>query len=224
MCHETSRSDALPRWAARRLMGRQPETKGSAAVLSVVSSAYPGNPSGFRVRLRSLQEPHSALIQCISTSISLFGLVTNNVSQGVLDNFAGEVRHVSSPVSEAGAKTMHRDVFKLHSPQDHRHRHVRERLTASLSRKDARGGLSLSMINYSAASAVLAPTATIRPTANSYFEPCGLSFWFHRLTRLVTAPPVAVRPPSTTNCPPVVFEARSEQRKSTMLAISSTVV
>src|SRR5215468_4116113 len=48
--------------------------------------------------------------------------------------------------------------------------------------------------------------------------------WFHCLTRLVTAPPVAVRPPSTTNCPPVVLEARSEQRKSTMLAISSTVV
>jgi hypothetical protein len=48
--------------------------------------------------------------------------------------------------------------------------------------------------------------------------------WFHGLTRLVTAPPVAVRPPSTTNCPPVVLEARSEQRKSTMLAISSTVV
>src|SRR6516162_9261523 len=48
--------------------------------------------------------------------------------------------------------------------------------------------------------------------------------WFHCFTRLVTAPPVAVRPPSTTNCPPVVLEARSEQRKSTMLAISSTVV
>jgi len=44
-CAEMSRSDALPRWAARRLMGRQPETKGSAAVLSVVSSAYPGNTS-----------------------------------------------------------------------------------------------------------------------------------------------------------------------------------
>ena len=39
MCHETSRSDALPTWAARRLMGRHPETKGSAAVLSVMSSA-----------------------------------------------------------------------------------------------------------------------------------------------------------------------------------------
>jgi hypothetical protein len=46
----------------------------------------------------------------------------------------------------------------------------------------------------------------------------------YRATRLVTAPPVAVRPPSTTNCPPVVLEARSEHRKSTMLAISSTVV
>jgi hypothetical protein len=30
-------------------------------------------------------------------------------------------------------------------------------------------------------------------------------------------------PWSTTNCPPVVLEARSEHRKSTMLAISSTV-
>jgi hypothetical protein len=45
----------------------------------------------------------------------------------------------------------------------------------------------------------------------------------YRATRLVTAPPVAVRPPSTTNCPPVVLEARSEHRKSTMLAISSAV-
>ena len=54
--------------------------------------------------------------------------------------------------------------------------------------------------------------------------PCAYRSWFHCLTRLVTAPPVAVRPPSTTNCPPVVLEARSEQRKSTMLAISSTVV
>src|SRR5262249_43623139 len=42
----------------------------------------------------------------------------------------------------------------------------------------------------------------------------------HRLAALVTAPAVAVRPPSTTNCPPVVLEARSEQRNSTMLAIS----
>jgi hypothetical protein len=45
----------------------------------------------------------------------------------------------------------------------------------------------------------------------------------YRATRWVTEPPVAVRPPSTTNCPPVVLEARSEHRKSTMLAISSTV-
>src|SRR5580692_1316716 len=52
----------------------------------------------------------------------------------------------------------------------------------------------------------------------------GAQFVLYPATRLVTAPPVAVRPPSTTNCPPVVLEARSEQRNSTMLAISSAVV
>jgi hypothetical protein len=46
----------------------------------------------------------------------------------------------------------------------------------------------------------------------------------HRQPDWVTEPPVAVRPPSTTNCPPVVLDARSEQRKSTMSAISSAVV
>jgi glycogen phosphorylase len=35
----------------------------------------------------------------------------------------------------------------------------------------------------------------------------------------VTAPPVAVRPPSTTYCPPVIAAARSEHKKSTVLAI-----
>ena len=39
----------------------------------------------------------------------------------------------------------------------------------------------------------------------------------------VTAPPVAVRPPSTTYCAPVMLLARSEHRNSTMLAISSAV-
>jgi hypothetical protein len=37
----------------------------------------------------------------------------------------------------------------------------------------------------------------------------------------VTAPPVAVRPPSTTYCAPVIAEAWSEHKKSTVLAISS---
>ena len=37
----------------------------------------------------------------------------------------------------------------------------------------------------------------------------------------VTAPPVAVRPPSMTYCAPVIAEARSEHRKRTVLAISS---
>src|SRR6266571_2765265 len=40
----------------------------------------------------------------------------------------------------------------------------------------------------------------------------------------VTAPPTAVRPPSTTYWPPVMLLARSEHRNSTMLAISSGVV
>jgi class 3 adenylate cyclase len=40
----------------------------------------------------------------------------------------------------------------------------------------------------------------------------------------VTAPPTAVRPPSTTYWPPVMLLARSEHRKRTMLAISSGVV
>jgi uncharacterized protein len=39
----------------------------------------------------------------------------------------------------------------------------------------------------------------------------------------VTAPPVAVRPPSTTYCPPVIAEAASEHRNSTVAAISSGV-
>ena len=42
-------------------------------------------------------------------------------------------------------------------------------------------------------------------------------------TRLVTAPPVAVRPPSTTYCAPVMLPARSEHRNSTILATSSAV-
>ena len=37
----------------------------------------------------------------------------------------------------------------------------------------------------------------------------------------VTAPPVAVRPPSMTYCAPVIAEARSEHRNGTVLAISS---
>jgi len=45
-----------------------------------------------------------------------------------------------------------------------------------------------------------------------------------RVARLVTAPPVAVRPPSTTYCAPVVLAARSEQRNRTVFAISSGVV
>src|SRR5262249_32969008 len=40
----------------------------------------------------------------------------------------------------------------------------------------------------------------------------------------VTDPPVAVRPPSTTYCAPVMLLARSDDRNSTMLAISSGVV
>ncbi len=39
----------------------------------------------------------------------------------------------------------------------------------------------------------------------------------------VTAPPTAVRPPSTTYCAPVIEAARSEHRNSTVLAISSGV-
>ena len=39
----------------------------------------------------------------------------------------------------------------------------------------------------------------------------------------VTAPPVAVRPPSTTYCAPVIAAARSEHKNNTVLAISSVV-
>ena len=39
----------------------------------------------------------------------------------------------------------------------------------------------------------------------------------------VTVPPVAVRAPSTTYCAPVIAEARSEHKNSTVLAISSGV-
>ena len=39
----------------------------------------------------------------------------------------------------------------------------------------------------------------------------------------LTAPPVAVRAPSTTYCAPVIAEARSEHRNRTVLAISSGV-
>jgi hypothetical protein len=37
----------------------------------------------------------------------------------------------------------------------------------------------------------------------------------------VTAPPVTVRVPSTTQCARMIAEARSEHRKKTVLAISS---
>ncbi len=45
----------------------------------------------------------------------------------------------------------------------------------------------------------------------------------HRTRLLVTAPPVAVRPPSTTYCAPVMLLARSEHRNSTRFATSSAV-